>query len=284
MLKPDKKYHELLSDLKEKIRSARQRAVLAVNRELLAVYWEMGRAILAQQKEEGWGSKIIDRLSVDLKTEFPDFKGVSVRNLKYMRAFAEAYPDFVIMQQPAAQKRISKKSQEIVQVPLAQTSVPPDFSIVQHPAAQIPWSHHQVILDKAKNEKERLFYIIQSAQNGWSRSILSIQMDNGLYQRQGKAITNFENTLSKSHSDLAIESIKNPYVFDFLDIGVEMQEKDLERALIQHIKKFMLELGRGFAYVGNQRNLNVEGDDYFLDLLFYHTRMHCFVVFELKVG
>ncbi|KAB2878061.1 DUF1016 domain-containing protein [bacterium] len=279
---PDKKYQKLLGDLKEKIRNARQKAALSVNQELLGVYWEIGQAIIAQQKEEGWGTKIIDRLSHDLKMEFPDFKGVSVRNLKYMRAFADAYPDFV--QPPAAQKRITKQSKAIVQVPLARSGAISDSSIVQVRLAQLSWYHHITLLDKVKSPIERRFYIEQTILNGWSRDAMVWQIESGLYRRQGKAITNFENTLTKPHSDLAKESLKNPYVFDFLDVGLQMQEKDLEKALIQHVKKFMLELGRGFAYVGNQYNLKVEEDEYFLDLLFYNTKMHSFVVFELKVG
>ncbi len=264
---PASNYNAILSGLKEKIRQARQKAALTVNTELLSVYWEIGNTILLQQKEEGWGSKVIDRLAVDLKTEFPEMKGLSVRNFKYMRAFAEAYPRFV--QQPAAQMQ-SKDNQLVI--------------IVQQVAAQLPWGHHQLLLDKIKLPAEREFYTSKAVENGWSRNVLAAQIQSQLHLRQGSAITNFEITLPKPQSDLARETLKNPYVFDFLGIGEEMQERELEKALIQHMKKFMLELGRGFAYVGNQYNLVVQGDDYFLDMLFYNYHLHCFVVFELKVG
>lgn len=257
-------YPVILNELKEKIRQARLKAIHAVNNQLLSVYWEIGNTILQQQKAEGWGTKVIDRLAIDLKLEFPDMKGWSVRNIKYMRAFAEAYPDFLIVQQPAAQLNPSQKVQQL--------------------AAQIPWTHHQVILDKIKQQQERLFYIQKIIENGWSRNILVHQIESGLHKRQGKAITNFESTLPASQSDLVRESFKNPYVFDFLDMTETIQERELERALTHHLKNFMPELGKGFAYVGNQFNLKVEDDEYFLDLLFYNFRLHCFVLFELKVG
>lgn len=276
---PDSDYHNILSGLKEKIRLARQRTALRVNAELLYIYWEIGNTILEQQKEEKWGAKVIDRLSADLRMEFADMKGFSVRNLKYMRAFAEAYPDFLIVQQAAAQLE-----NEFVQAPLAQLENYTRTEFVQQPAAQIPWTHHQVILDKLKNNDERLFYMRKSIENGWSRNRLALEIDTGLYSRQGKAITNFPLTLPALESDLATETLKSPYVLDFLGHFEEMKERELERALIQHLKKFMLELGRGFAYVGNQKNIIVDGDDFFLDLLFFNYNLNCFVIIELKVG
>lgn len=264
---PDKKYNDILSNLKDRIRQARLKAALTVNAQLLAIYWEVGKTILEQQSAEGWGAKIIDRLSADLRTEFPDMKGLSVRNLKYMRAFAEAYPDFAIVQGQLAQIRTSSES-PIVQVPLA----------------QLTWYHHITLLDKVKDVKERLFYIQKTIENGWSRDIMVLQIESNLYTRQGKAITNFKETLPALDSDLARETFKNPYVFDFLMIGEEAKEREVERALVQHLKKFMLELGKGFAYVGNQFNIVVKDDDYFLDLLFYNYILHRFVIFELKVG
>ncbi len=262
-------YITLLNGLKDKIRNSRLKAALAVNSELLHIYWEIGYGIIAQQKQEGWGTKIIDQLASDLKFEFPDMKGFSVRNLKYMRAFAEAYPDFVIVQHPAAQLKKGKK--QIIE-------------FVQHPAAQITWTHNQVILDKIKNKHERLYYINECAKNGWSRNILAMQIESDLFKRKGSAITNFSNTLPDYDSDLAIETFKNPYNFDFLALAEEIKEKDIEQGLVQHLKKFMLELGKGFAYVGSQYNIRVEGDDYFLDLLFFNFNLNRFVVFELKVG
>lgn len=281
-------YHIILSSLKEKIRLARQKTVLTVNHELLMVYWEIGNTILQQQKEVGWGKKIISRLAKDLKSEFPDMKGLSERNLVYMQTFAGTWPYYPFTQPPVAQLPDGvKKMKNAITQPLAAELQGPgkeSHAIVQALLAQIPWTHHTVILDKIKTEKERIFYIKKTAENGWSKSVLAMQIESQLHLRQGNAITNFENTLPKAQSDLARETLKNPYLFDFLGLTDEIQERELEKALIQHIKKFMLELGRGFAYVGNQYNLNVEGDDYFLDLLFYNYHLHCFVVFELKVG
>ncbi len=274
-------YIHILSALKERISVAKQRAALAVNSELIAVYWEIGNVILEQQKIEGWGSKVITRLATDLKIEFPDMTGFSERNLKYMRAFAEAYSHFAIVQAPLAQ--IENQSLPIVQAPLAQIENTQN-QITQAPLAQLSWYHHITLLDKVKEPEIRAFYIQKTIQNGWSRNVMLHQIESGLHLRQGKAITNFELTLPKPESDLAREMLKNPYNFDFLSLGEEMRERDLEQALIQHIKKFMLELGKGFAYVGNQFNLNVEGDDYFLDLLFFNFHLNCFVIFELKVG
>jgi predicted nuclease of restriction endonuclease-like (RecB) superfamily len=263
-----KNYTGILADLKEKISQARSQAILTVNRQLLSLYWEVGNTILNQQKEEGWGAKIIDRLASDLRSEFPDMKGLSTRNLKYMRAFAEAYPDFVIENQ-------------IVQGSPAQIA---ENQFVQAPLAQLSWYHHITLLDKVKKTPVRLFYIHKAVENNWSRNVMVTQIESGLYERQGAALTNFERTLSAKQSDLARETFKSPYLFDFLAMGVSIQERELENALIAHMKKFLLELGNGFAFVGSQYNLNINGDDYYLDLLFYHIKLHCFVILELKVG
>ncbi len=277
------KYQQILNGLKDKIRQARFKAALTANAQLLAIYWEVGQAILNQQKEEGWGTKVIDTLSFDLKLEFPDMKGLSVRNLKYMRAFAEAYPDFLFVQQAAAQIKTRKKATEIVQQAAAQFQLNNNIApaILQQAAAKLPWGHHQLILDKVKHQQEKYFYIQKCIENSWSRSVLSLQIDNKLFERQGKAINNFNNTLPDIDSDLAKETFKSSYIFDFLTLSEEAKEKDVERALMLHLKKFMLELGRGFSYVGNQFNLVVEDDDYFLDLLFYNIHLKCYVVFDL---
>lgn len=262
----DKDYGKVLQQLKEKIRQARLRASHTVNKQLLALYWEIGYTILQQENTEGWGAKIVETLARDLKIEFPDMTGFSKRNLRYMKDFALAYP---ILQPPVA-KLQSAENKEI--------------TFVQPVVAQIPWTHQTIILDKVKTKEERLFYIQKTSENGWSKSVLALQIESGLYKRQGNTINNFPATLPAYQSDLAGEMFKNPYVFDFLNLGEEAKERELENALIQHLKKFMLELGRGFAYVGNQFNLEVDGDDFFLDMLFYNTRLHCYVVFELKVG
>jgi predicted nuclease of restriction endonuclease-like (RecB) superfamily len=265
----NKDYLRVLGSLKSKIRNARQKVAVTVNTELLELYWEIGNVILQQQKQKGWGGKVIEKLAIDLKMEFPDFKGLSFRNLYNMKNFAEAWPGNPILQ-PVVAKLQSYENQPSI--------------FVQPLVAQIPWAHHIVLLNKTKAGEERLFYLKKTVENGWSKSVLAMQIESQLHLRQGKAITNFELTFPKPHSDHARETLKNPYVFDFLGIEEEIQERDLEKALIQHIKKFTLELGRGFAYVGNQYNLTVENDDYFLDLLFYNYHLHCFVVFELKAS
>lgn len=244
-------YNEFLHELKERIRHAQMQAVLAVNRELILLYWLLGRDILTRQQQQGWGAKVIDRLAADLRSSFPMMKGLSPRNLKYMRALASAYPD---------------------------------ESFVQQVVAQIPWGHNIRILDAVKDSLEREWYIRQTIQHGWSRNILVHQIESGLYHRQGKAITNFERTLPKPQSELAIELLKDPYNFDFLSLGEDAKERDLERALIDQIRNFLLELGVGFAFVGSQYHLEVGGEDFYLDLLFYHLRLRCFVVIDLKMS
>lgn len=293
-----KNYTALVFQLKKEIQTARIKASLNANAHLLTLYWKMGAAILESQQEEGWGTKIIDRLATDLRSEFPDMKGISPRNLKYMRAFADAYPQFV--QQPAAQSKkainpnqknktspivqqpaAKLNKQSIVQVPLAQLG---KNEIMQVPLAQIPWYHHITLLDKVKDKDERLFYINQTAEHGWSRNVLVHQIEGKLYKRKGAAVTNFEATLPAPQSDLARELLKDPYKFDFLSLGTEYVEKDLEDALVTHITKFLLELGAGFSYVGRQYHLEVGGEDFYIDLLFYHLKLRCYVVLELKTG
>jgi predicted nuclease of restriction endonuclease-like (RecB) superfamily len=241
----------MLEDLKNRIRQAQVRAALSVNRELVLLYWHIGREILQRQQQEGWGAKVIDRLARDLSREFPDMKGLSRRNLKYMRSFAEAWPN---------------------------------EQIVQQAAAQIPWFHHVVLLEKVKDPAERLWYIQQTIEHGWSRNVLIHQIESRLYQRQGKAITNFNSTLPSLQSDLARSLLKDPYVFDFLSLGPQVQERELEQALLNHLRDFLLELGRGFAFVGSQYCLEVGGEEFYIDLLFYQLRLRCYVVIELKVG
>lgn len=243
-------YTLLLSELKERIRAARLRAAVAVNQELILLYWSIGRDILGRQAAEGWGARVIDRLGEDLRRTFPEMTGLSGRNLKYMRAFAEAYPD-----------------QEIV----------------QQVVARLPWGHNVRLVEAVKDPVERLWYARQAIEHGWSRNILIHQLESGLYHRQGKAITNFERTLPAPQSELARELVKDPYSFDFLALGPDMSERELERSLLDHLRSLILELGKGFAFVGSQYPLQVGGQDYYLDLLFYHLRLRCFVVLELKI-
>lgn len=247
----DENYFALLNGLKRRIRSAQVKAVLAVNKELILLYWQIGQEILAQQKQGGWGSKVIGRLAKDLKREFPDMRGFSERNLKYMRAFADAYPE---------------------------------EQFVHQLGAQIPWRHNCIILEKVKDPQERLWYIQQTVENGWSRNVLGLQIESGLYQRQGGAITNFEQTLPSPQSDLVQQLIKDPYHLDFLPLGKKFLERELENALVAHIRDFLMELGVGFAFVGSQYYLNIGGEDFYLDLLFYHLELRCFVIIDLKTG
>jgi predicted nuclease of restriction endonuclease-like (RecB) superfamily len=246
-----KTYRDLLARLKSQIRTAQVRAAVAVNQELVLLYWGIGKEILARQKEDGWGTRVIERLAKDLRSEFPDMQGLSSRNLGYMKAFAEAWPD---------------------------------ESILQQLAAKLPWFHNCVLLDKVKVPQERIWYIEQAIHNGWSRNVLVMQIESGLYRRQGKAITNFHTTLPQPQSDLAQQLIKDPYNFDFLTLTTEAHERDLERGLLAHLRQFFIELGVGFALVGSQVPLEVGGEDFKLDLLFYHLKLRCFVVIDLKMG
>jgi len=251
LMQPPEGYGDWLDELKRRIQTAQQKATLAVNRELLLLYWQIGRDILARQAEQGWGAKVIERLAHDLRNAFPEMKGFSPRNLKYMRAFAEAWPDA-------------------------------DF--VQAVLAQLPWYHQIALLDKLKTPDERSWYAQKAIEHNWSRNVLVMQIETRLLERQGNAITNFEQCLPKPESDLARESLKDPYRFDFLGLGDEAQEREIEHALVRHVTEFLLELGAGFAFVGKQVHLEVGGDDFFLDLLFYHLTLRCYVVIELKAG
>ena len=264
-------YTTIVAQIKTEIETARLRAAISVNQHLLMLYWKIGNIILEQQNAEGWGTKVIERLSNDLRKEFPDMKGTSARNLKYMRAFAEAYPEFV--QQAVAQIQSGQIVQAalaqieggvIVQPPVAQLKseaiVQDSFtkslniSFVQPPVAQIPWAHNVAILDRVKSPEERLFYAQKTLENNWSRNVLVHQIASGLYHRQGKAVSNFVKTMPEFQSDLANEMLKDPYKFDFLNLSEQYFEKDLENALVNHITKFLLELGAGFSYVGRQHH------------------------------
>lgn len=244
-------YAALLTSIKERIQTAQVRAAVAVNQELMLLYWGIGREILARQEQEGWGKNVIPRLSQDLSSAFPEMKGLSPRNLGYMKAFAEAWPDEAILQEPLA---------------------------------KLTWFHNLTLLEKIKPQEERLWYARAAIEHGWSRNVLVIQIEGGLYQRQGKAITNFTKTLPAPQSDLAQQLLKDPYNFDFLTLSKDASERELETGLVEHIQKFLLELGTGFAFVGRQVPLEVAGEDYRLDLLFYHLKLRCFVVIDLKAG
>ncbi len=244
-------YTTFLEQIKARVTSSRYKAVRSVNRELILLYHHIGTEILKRQTLQGWGAKIIDRLSQDLRSAFPETKGFSTRNLKYMRQFAEFYPD---------------------------------LEFVQQVAAQLPWFHLVVLMEKLDSASERLFYIEQALENSWSRNTMVMQVERALHKRQGQAITNFKNRLSSPQSDLAHDTLKDPYLFDFLGIGEEIHERAIEKALVGHMEKFLLELGAGFSFVGRQYHLDVGEQDFFIDLLFYHLKLRCFVVIELKDG
>jgi len=250
LISTSKSYQDLLARLKNQIRTAQVRAAVAVNQELVLLYWGIGREILERQASEGWGSKVVDRLAHDLRAEFSDMKGLSRTNLLYMRSFAETWPD---------------------------------ESIVQQVVGRIPWGHNVRLLDMVKDREERLWYANAAIANGWSRNILVLQIESGLFRRQGKAITNFEATLPAPQSDLAQQLIKDPYNFDFLTLTSEAQERDLERGLLKHLRQFLIELGTGFAFVGSQVPLEVGGEAFKIDLLFYHLKLRCFCVIDLKM-
>jgi predicted nuclease of restriction endonuclease-like (RecB) superfamily len=244
------RYGAVLADLKARVRAAQVRAVLSVNRELIQLYWQIGREILRCQREEGWGAKVVERLAKDLRAEFPEMHGFSRANLLSMRAFSEAYPD---------------------------------ESIVQQLVGQLPWGHNVLLRAKIKDPEARLWYARQTLEHGWSRAVLTVQIETKAHARAGKALTNFRRTLPPSQSDLAQQTLKDPYTFDFLSLSAEARERELEQGLVDHIQKFLLELGVGFAFVGRQVHLEVGGEDYFIDLLFYHLKLRCFVVIELKM-
>lgn len=243
-------YKIFIQDIKNRIQSAQIKASVAVNQELLFVYWYIAERIVAKQKESAWGDGFLQQMSNDLQSEFPDLKGFSKRNLELIRQWYRFWYA--------------------------------DSSIAKQLVSQIPWGQNIVIISKSKNQAEALFYVQKTMQNNWSRSVLAHHMESGLYQREGKAINNFQATLPAPQSELANEILKDPYNFDFLTLRARHDEKELETALINHVTRFLLELGAGFSYVGRQYKLEVAGDEFFIDLLFYHTRLHCFVVIELK--
>ncbi len=279
----DKNYRVVLQSLKEKIRQARLRAIHSVNKELLLVYWEIGNTILEQQKQEGWGTKVIDRLAADLKIEFPDIKGFSLRNIKYMRAFAEAYPEFV-QQVTAQSKNTEIQTHAFVQGGLAQIENPDDPSIVQVPLAQLSWYHHITLLDKVKDCNIRNFYIQQTVINQWTRDVMVHRIESKLHERQGSLTNNFKLTMATCDSELTMQLFKDPYNFDFIMLGEQARERDLENALTTHVTKVLLELGAGFAFMGKQKRLEAGDRDFYADLLFYHTKLRRHIIIELKIG
>ena len=255
----DKEYKKFLVELKEKVKNSQLKAAIKVNYELLKLYWELGKKITEKQKEYSWGDSFISNLSNDLKKEFPDMKGFSVQNLKNIRYWYLFYAEYLIGLQPVSQlKKIENKIKSI------------------------PWGHNQRIMYKCKSVREAIFYVEKTIENGWSRTILEHQIDSKLYERLGSAISNFDSRLPKVQSELAKQTIKDPYNFDFLTLRDKYDERELEDALVKQITSFLLELGTGFSYIGRQVHLKVGDSDFYIDLLFYHVKLHCYVVVELK--
>ncbi|AKJ30222.1 PDDEXK nuclease domain-containing protein [Caldimonas brevitalea] len=243
-------YEEWLAEVKQRIRTAQTRATIAANQELVMLYWSIGKDILARQAELGWGAKVVAQLAEDLRRSFPEARGFSRSNLMYMKAFAAAWPD---------------------------------TEFVQTVSGQLSWSHNVALLDKLADRAEREWYSQAAVEHGWSVRILVHQIETGLRDRTGTALTNFQSTLPAPQSELAQQLVKDPYVFDFMDLSVESKERDLENALTVHLQAFLLELGKGFAFIGRQYHREVGGQDYFIDLLFYNTRLHSYVAVDLKM-
>ncbi|MFA6057098.1 MAG: PDDEXK nuclease domain-containing protein [Taibaiella sp.] len=266
-------YKIWLGELKLKIRSVQLKAAVAVNSALIGFYWELGKMI--SEKDRVWGSRFLEQVSQDLKTEFPEMQGFSVTNLKYCKLF---YNYFSIRPQVGDELKSMKSPQLGDESGREKVTDIPPLDLV----TKIPWGHIKELISKVKDIKEAQFYIEQTIAGHWSRDVLALQIKSGLYQRQGKAINNFKETLPDPMSDLAQQTLKDPYVFDFMTMSAPFKEKDIEDQLIEHITKFLLELGKGFAFIGRQYHLEIADNDYYLDLLFYHTRLKCYVVIELK--
>jgi predicted nuclease of restriction endonuclease-like (RecB) superfamily len=243
-------YTDLFQEIKEKVQQTRLRSVMAANSAMVHLYWEVGRSILLRQTEQGWGSKVVRYLAEDLQIALPDMRGLSPRNLLFMRSFAQQWPD---------------------------------AEIVKQVVSLLPWGHIIILIQRVKDAAARDWYARQSTQYGWSRNILAMQIESRAFERQGKALNNFTSTLPPPDSDMAEQVFKDPYLFDFLGTADPRREREIEQALVDHIQRFLLELGAGFAFVGRQIHLNVEDTDFYLDLLFYHLQLRCYVVVELKV-
>jgi predicted nuclease of restriction endonuclease-like (RecB) superfamily len=284
-------YATLLTDIKTRIRSAQVRATLGANAEMLAMYWDVGRMIEQRQKAEGWGAAVIPRLASDIRNELPEVKGFSERNIGYMIRFAREYADTLILQRPVAKL----PGPAIGQRPVAQWQ-PPDISpravartegihpILQQAAAKLPWGHHVTLMEKIKDLPTRCWYMMAAIQEGWSRDVLAVMIKSRSHERQGKAVTNFEARLPAPQSDMARQVLKDPYIFDFLTLEEPFHEREMETGLVRHLEKFLLELGQGFAFVGRQVHLDVDEEDFYIDLLFYHLKLRAFVVVDLKKG
>jgi predicted nuclease of restriction endonuclease-like (RecB) superfamily len=275
-------YGSLLTEIKDRIRQAQTRAALSANSEMIAMYWDIGRMIHLRQQMEGWGAGVIPRLTVDLKNELPEIKGFSERNIKRMLTFFREYPIFGIVPRPVAQLGGTDNLMEKVPQPVAQMLE--SSPNLQQLAAKIPWGHNILLMEKIKDLPIRLWYMQQTIEQGWSRDTLVAMIKSKVHDRQEQAVSNFSVRLPVPQSELARQLLKDPYIFDFLTLEEPFHERELETGLIRHLEKFLLELGSGFAFVGRQYHLAVSDRDFYLDLLFYHLKLRCFIVIELKKG
>ena len=313
-------YVEMLAEIKSQIQTTRIKAATTVNRQLIRLYWEIGKSIVRRQEAEGWGKAVVEQLSMDLKGEFPEMTGLSVQNLWYMRAFFRAWTvELGNLQQPVGELKapnlrqpvaemsienlpqpVAENGGEKLQQPVGETtpknlqkavadltpeklSQPVTETALPEPLASIPWGHNLQLLHKLKDPTQRLWYAVQTIEHGWSRAVLIHQIESDAYARQGQAITSFQTTLPQPQSDLAQQLIKDPYNFDFLGLTADVSERELEKGLIDHLRTFLIELGKGFAFVGQQYHLEVAEQDYYIDLLFYHVPLGCYFVIDLKV-
>jgi len=291
-------YNSLIAEIKQKINEAQLKTVLAANSQMLMLYWQMGNYILSNQNQQGWGARVIDLLAADLKKEFPKLKGFSVRNLKYMLHFAKTYTIPIIhkmieleaafkQQTPIVQQLVAQLEEThnqvdvIMQQPAAQLE---ETTFLQSVLARISWSHHLILIDKEPHIGKRFWYMLNTIEHGNSRNVLALQIESGLFERQiaTKKVNNFERTLPRSQTDFANYLLKDPYIFDFVQATEKANERNIEEQLTQHIIKFLLELGQGFAFIGKQVHFEIGGNDFYADLLFYHTKLHAYVVVELK--
>ena len=279
-------YAGLLADIKQRIRTAQVRTAMAGNASMLMLYWEIGGVLAERQKNEGWGAAVLPRLATDLHNDLPEVKGFSARNLRLMIQFFAEYPAFG----PIWQRAVAKLSDD----PTGGKKGPPlmsqlpaesaDAQIWQRAVAQLTWAHNVILIQKVKDLPTRLWYARQAFEHGWSRDVLSLQIQSRAHERHGKAVTNFQRTLPPPQSDLASQLLKDPYVFDFLTLEKPFHERELETGLLRHLQHFLVELGTGFAFVGRQVHMEVGDNDFYIDLLFYHLKLRCFVVIDLKVG
>ena len=280
------RYSELLADIKKRIRQAQIRAALSANAEMLWMYWDIGQMIAERQQFEGWGAGVIPRLAVDLKSDLPEKKGFSARNLRLMIQFYKEYPSLHSIWQPPVAKLPEKVSsneigiESVTELPETEAA----GTIVQRTVAQLPWAHNVILIQKLNDLPTRLWYARQAIAQGWSRDTLTAMIKSGVHKRQGAAVTNFDLRLPAPQSELAQATLKDPYLFDFMTLDQPFRERELEAGLIAHLERFLLELGAGFAFVGRQYHIDIAEEDFYIDLLFYHLRLRAFVVVDLKIG